>query len=358
MTTFFITGNLGYIGTVLAPYIKSQSPSSTIIGYDLGLFSISPLCLSSDHSVDIQYYGDVRDTTLLDSIFTNHHIDFVVHLAALSNDPMGNEFSELTNDINFLSTCRLADLASHSSVSSFVFASSCSVYGKGSDFPRCETDEMDPLTAYAKSKVNSENYLHSISSETNTCFTSLRFATACGYSPMYRLDLVLNEFIYDAFLTSTVNILSDGMPWRPLIDVLDMCKLLFWACVRESVTSYEVFNAGANQYNYQVKDIALAVNSFFNNSIDVSINPTARSDNRSYKVNFTKLDSIVDPIFKPSVNLASSINRVVSNLGDSMKNVSSSGNAPSLRRLVTLRNLLSSGIIDKSLSWVGHSVIL
>ena len=358
MTVFLVTGNLGYIGKVLTPYIKSQLPSAQIIGFDLGLFVSTPLYIPPDHSVDIQYSGDIRDTNLLDSIFYRHNIDCVIHLAALSNDPLGNEFSDLTQLINYRSTCHLADIASTHSASSFVFASSCSVYGKGSDFPRTESDTLDPLTAYAQSKVDSECYLESISCSSKTAFTSLRFATACGYSPMYRLDLVLNEFIFDAFISSSINILSDGTPWRPLIDVLDMCKLLFWSSISRTGNSYQVFNAGSNSYNYQVNDIASSVNTYFDNQIDVSVNPDAVSDSRSYQVDFSKLDSLIDPAYKPSLSLHKSISRVVLNLGDALRSISTIGDSSSLRRLVTLRKLISSGTIDQSLAWVNHSIIL
>ena len=175
---------------------------------------------------------------------------------------------------------------------------------------------------------------------------------------MYRLDLVLNEFIFDAFISSSINILSDGTPWRPLIDVLDMCKLLFWSSISRTGNSYQVFNAGSNSYNYQVNDIASSVNTYFDNQIDVSVNPDAVSDSRSYQVDFSKLDSLIDPAYKPSLSLHKSISRVVLNLGDALRSISTIGDSSSLRRLVTLRKLISSGTIDQSLAWVNHSIIL
>ena len=183
MATFLITGNLGYIGPVLTQYLKKNNHNSFVIGYDSGFFANSILssevpCISP--SVDIQVYGDIRDYARIKNIMAIFNVDHIVHLAAISNDPMGNEFGELTNSINYESSVYLGKLAIDTNVKSFVFASSCSVYGKGDDKPRVETDLVNPLTAYAKSKINTENDLkqYSQSSNSSTYVTCLRFSTA------------------------------------------------------------------------------------------------------------------------------------------------------------------------------------
>ena len=214
-----ITGNLGYVGSVLTKHLKHNFSNLEIIGFDRAFFShiISEDIISPELFVDIQYINDVR--SFPESLLRG--IDAVIHLAAISNDPMGNEFSEVTNDVNFLSTIDIATKAKRMGVSKFIFASSCSVYGFASELPKTEKDEVNPLSTYAKSKIDAERDLLELADE-NFTITCLRFATACGYSPRLRLDLVLNDFVASALSSGKINILSDGSPWRPLIDVNDI----------------------------------------------------------------------------------------------------------------------------------------
>ncbi|WP_339905946.1 SDR family oxidoreductase, partial [uncultured Cyclobacterium sp.] len=184
-----ITGNMGYIGPVLVNHLKKANPKSTIIGYDIGYFA---QCITSNGpfpevNVDQQVFGDVRNfpEKLLEGV------DTIVNLAAISNDPMGKKFEEFTLDINYRSCINLAKMAKKVGVKHFVFASSCSMYGAADDYPKTEEDSLNPLTAYARSKVMSENDLINLADE-NFIVTCLRFATACGFSPRLRLDLVLN----------------------------------------------------------------------------------------------------------------------------------------------------------------------
>src|SRR6185295_2373615 len=145
----------------------------------------------------------------------------IIHLAAISNDPMGNKFEKVTLDINHAATIALAEKAKKAGVKHFVFASSCSVYGFAEGGPRNEESPLDPLTAYARGKVQSEKDLKAMASK-NFAVTCLRFATACGMSERLRLDLVLNDFVASAIATGQILILSDGTPWRPLISVDNM----------------------------------------------------------------------------------------------------------------------------------------
>ena len=197
---------------------------------------------------------------------------------------MGNAYEKPTLDINFKAAIDIAKKAKGEGVKHFVFASSCSVYGSADTEPRTETSEVNPLTAYAKSKVYAENDLQPLADK-NFQITCLRFATACGYSDRLRLDLVLNDFVACAIADKKITILSDGTPWRPLIHVKDMARAMDWAIQRNEGGDYLIINTGSNEWNYQVKELAAAVQRFFTD-VEVNINVNAQPDKRSYKVNF------------------------------------------------------------------------
>ena len=174
-----ITGNMGYIGPCVVRQLRHSRPQAGLIGLDAGFFAS---CLTNSEvfpecRVDLQYFADVR--RLPDNVFQG--VDAVAHLAAISNDPMGNTFEEVTYEINHQATCALALEAKRAGVRSFVYASSCSIYGSADDRPRTEDSELAPLTAYAKSKVLSERGLEKLADK-DFRVTSLRFATACGMS--------------------------------------------------------------------------------------------------------------------------------------------------------------------------------
>jgi nucleoside-diphosphate-sugar epimerase len=224
-----ITGNLGYLGPCVTRQLRRTWPNARLSGIDTGYFTDCALDGSetAEHRIDQQFTADVRD--LPAGVFSN--IDAVVHLAALSNDPMGKTFEEITDDVNFRAGMEIARRAKKSGVKSFVFASSCSVYGSAEDTPRTEKSEINPLTAYARSKVALEFGLRTLAGRDFTV-TCLRFATACGMSPRLRLDLVLNDFVASAVSRGEIRVLSNGMPWRPLIHVRDMARAIEWAVAR------------------------------------------------------------------------------------------------------------------------------
>ena len=202
-----ITGNMGYVGPLVLRRLRESHPESTLIGYDIGYFAH---CLTGpsrfpESRADVQYFGDIRQVP--EKILQG--VDAIVHLCAISNDPMGAIFEDITLDINYRASIDLAVKAKRAGVKAFVFASSCSVYGFAEGGPRREEDELNPLTAYAKSKVSTELDLASLASESFTV-TCLRFATACGMSDRLRLDLVLNDFVAGALVSKCINILSDG----------------------------------------------------------------------------------------------------------------------------------------------------
>ncbi len=238
-------------------YLRARHPDATLHGFDNAYFAhclTGPPVLPERH-LDEQFYGDVRDVASLD--LTRY--DAVVQLAAISNDPMGNRFQAVTLDINQNTTVSLAQAAAAAGVKNFVFASSCSVYGIADGAARKETDPLNPITAYAKSKIGAERELAEI--DTGMVVTCLRFATACGMSDRLRLDLVLNDFVACALGQGQITVLSDGSPWRPLIDVADMARAIDWAIDRPASAGgrYLAINAGSDDRNYQVRDLANAV---------------------------------------------------------------------------------------------------
>ena len=214
-----ITGNMGYIGPCVVSHFRSCWPDAKLVGIDMGFFAscLTNVKILPECKVDVQYFADVRRI----SPDMLKDIDAIVHLAAISNDPMGNEFKNVTLDINYRASINLAKLAKSVGVKSFIFASSCSMYGAAEDKAKTENSSLNPLTAYAKSKVYTEKELEPLA-DNEFKVTSLRFSTACGMSDRLRLDLVLNDFVAGAVASKKITILSDGSPWRPLINIKDM----------------------------------------------------------------------------------------------------------------------------------------
>jgi len=344
----FITGNMGYIGPVLVETLKRIYPEIEIVGFDSGFFahSLSGANFNADKGVTVQHYGDVRDIRpeMLDGV------DAVIHLAGISNDPMGHEFESVTSQINHLASVHLAGMATKQKVKNFVFASSCSMYGSSGSGSRTEQDRTDPLTAYAKSKIATEESLKDISL-LDMNVTCLRFATACGWSPRLRLDLVLNDFVMSAMSTDEIKVLSDGSPWRPLIDVEDMSRAIAWATTRsyDNGGQFLSINVGSNKNNYQVIDLANMVATLLPD-VTIKTNPNALPDKRSYSVDFTLYETLA-PDFQPQVTLKQSIERLKSGL--SRMNVSNDGFDPSkYSRLHVLREHMSKHRMSSDLRWL------
>lgn len=299
-----ITGNMGYVGPVLVQHLRRSLPDAQIIGYDSGFFAhcLTGASALPERHLARQILGDVR--SLPDELFAG--LDAVVELAAVSNDPMGNRFEEVTSHINCRASVDIAGRALRAGVKRVVFASSCSMYGFAEGGPRREGDELNPLTAYAKSKVAAERALSAMD-PANAVITSLRFATACGMSDRLRLDLVLNDFVACAVSTRRITVLSDGTPWRPLIEVRDMARAIEWALTRapEQGGRYLAVNVGSARWNYQVKELANAVARAVPGT-EVSINTSAPPDKRSYKVDFSLFESLA-PQHQPRIGLDEAI---------------------------------------------------
>ncbi|MGI9545197.1 MAG: NAD-dependent epimerase/dehydratase family protein [Cyclobacteriaceae bacterium] len=340
-----ITGNLGYVGPGVVMELKTHIPGVTVEGYDIGYFAknITSLLVSPDIYLDTQYYGDVRDfpVKLLEGV------DAIVSLAAISNDPIGNQFEEATRSINFEANIALAEQAKKQGVTRFVFASSCSVYGSAEEARRKESSVLNPLTAYARSKIMSEEALKELAGP-DFQVTCLRFATACGMSDRLRLDLVLNDFVAGAVSSGTIDILSDGTPWRPLIHVKDMARAIRWALTKPVGHGGEFVsvNTGRNNWNYQVRDLAYAVQEMIP-GLEVRINKNAAPDNRSYQVNFDLFQELA-PDHQPVYDLKNT----VKDLLDGLRSIRF--NNPNFReshfmRLNIIRDLLANNILDRNL---------
>jgi nucleoside-diphosphate-sugar epimerase len=341
-----ITGNTGYIGPSVLQRFRQSRPGATLIGLDKGYFahcltnaSILPECRA-----DIQFFGDVRKVR--DEVLQG--VDAVVHLAAISNDPMGKIFEDVTYDINFRASVDLARQAKAAGAKSFVFASSCSVYGVADDTPRKETSQLNPLTAYAKSKIRTETELEKLADK-NFTVTCLRFATACGMSERLRLDLVVNDFVACAVTSKNITILSDGTPWRPLIHIRDMARAFDWAISRDAKHGqFLAVNVGSDGWNYQVKDLAEAVAKVVP-GVTVSINKSAPQDSRSYRVDFALYRKLA-PDHQPQVDLMTTIRELKAGLeamGFSDPNFRSS----KFMRLEVLKWLREKGLLDGNLEW-------
>jgi nucleoside-diphosphate-sugar epimerase len=341
-----ITGNLGYVGPSLVERLKESYPDAILTGLDTGFFAhcLTGVDILPDCKVHKQYFMDVRDISSEEL----EGIDVVIYLAAISNDPMGNQFELITNDINHKSCIEIAERAKAQGAKSFIFASSCSIYGFAEKEARSEISEVNPLTAYAKSKFYSEKNLEKLSDH-NFTVTCLRFATACGMSDRLRLDLVLNDFVAGGFTSKEINILSDGTPWRPLINVRDMAVAMDWAVQRKSEIggNFLVINAGSNNWNYQVKDLAEAVKIELGDVV-VKINPNAQPDKRSYNVNFDLFEKLA-PAYQPQCTLHSTIQGLIEGLGR-MNFSDTNYRDSSLIRLNILQKHIQNGVLDQSLN--------
>ena len=299
-----LTGNMGYVGPGVVQQLRQAFPGAELIGYDLGFFAH---CLTGaerlpESRLDRQEFGDVRQVPaeLLAGV------EAVVHLAAISNDPMGKAYEDVTMEVNHRAGIELARQAKAAGVRAFVFASSCSIYGMGGEDAKTETSGVNPLTAYARSKVASEQDLAPLADD-DFVVTCLRFATACGWSDRLRLDLVLNDFVASAVATGEITILSDGTPWRPLIHVRDMARAIEWAIGRPAAQggSFLAVNAGSDEWNYRVKELAEAVAAALPGT-RVSVNSAAAPDLRSYRVDFGLFQQLA-PDHQPQQSLAATI---------------------------------------------------
>jgi nucleoside-diphosphate-sugar epimerase len=291
----FATGHRGYIGAHLVDVLKRAGHEVT--GCDLDLFE------GCGWEPSVQPDRELRkDVRAIDARDLDGH-DCVMHLAALSNDPMGEIDAQLTYDVNRDASIRLARLAKQAGVPRFLFAGSCSVYGQGEKLDLDEDDPLNPLTAYARSKIETEAAVGALADH-DFSPSFLRNSTAYGHSPMLRIDLVVNNLLASALAYGEIRIQSDGTPWRPLIHCRDIARafLAFAEAPREAVHN-RALNVGANGENYQVRDVADQVQRLLPRA-RITYTGEVGADPRNYRVRFDRLSQAL-PGFRLEYNLAS-----------------------------------------------------
>ncbi len=339
-----VTGVEGYIGCLLAPWLQARGHE--LVGLDTGFYRDG--WLFSDQSLVPGFPRTInRDIRRIEAADLQG-VDAVVHLAELSNDPLGENDPDLTHQINHRASVRLAELAREAGVKRFVYTSSCSVYGvaDGAE-PMTETSPTNPQTAYAVCKTLVERDVSAMAGP-NFTPTFLRNATAYGASPRMRFDIVLNNLCGIAATTGKIVMTSDGTPWRPLVHVLDICEAI--ACALEAprdAVHGEVFNVGHDADNYQVREIAQIVADVYP-GCELSFGP-AGGDNRSYKVSFAKIHGQL-PGFRCSWDArkgAAQLRKVFDRIGMDAELFQ----ARPFTRLKQLKYLTSTGQLDPKLFW-------
>ncbi len=339
-----VTGTEGYLGCLVAPALIGRGHE--VVGVDTGYYRQGWLYNGASVSA-MTLNKDIRHITVEDL----EGVDAIVHMAELSNDPLGELLSEVTYTVNHLGSVRLAELAIAAGVERFVYMSSCSVYGVAEGTVD-ETSPINPQTAYADCKTLVERDLAKLASDTFSP-TFMRNATAFGASPRQRFDIVLNNLSGLAWTTKKIAMNSDGTPWRPLVHGLDIAKSIYCALeAPREVVHNETFNVGSNEQNYQVREIAETVGSEFP-GCEVSFGP-AGGDNRSYQVNFDKISSQL-PGFSCDWNAASGarqLHQVFAAISMDSETFTGRGHT----RLKQLEHLIATKQLDADLFWTTNEV--
>jgi nucleoside-diphosphate-sugar epimerase len=341
-----VTGNMGYVGPAVVGQLRKSYPDAFLAGLDAGYFAhcLTGCSAVPERDLDCQYFGDVRavPSSLLDGA------DAVVHLAAISNDPIGNAYDDITLEINHEATVRLASEARAAGARAFVFAGSCSIYGVSNDAVATEDSPARPLSRYAESKWLAEQGLRELANDTFNV-TSLRFGTACGMSDRLRLDVVLNDFVASAIATGTITILSDGTPWRPLIHVSDMARAMDWAIARGAEGgAFLAVNAGSDEWNYRVRELADEVARVIP-GVDVSVAGTGEPDRRSYRVSFERFRALA-PDHQPEVDIRAAIQGLKSGL-ERIQFANPEFRSSPFVRLFVLEELRERELLNDRLEW-------
>jgi nucleoside-diphosphate-sugar epimerase len=336
-----VTGTDGYIGTVLAPYLMDRGHEVT--GVDTGFHRIGWL-YNGVRKMPLTLTKDIRNLTEDDL----KGYEAVVHLAELSNDPVGQLAPNITFDINHKGTVALAQKAKKVGVKRFIYFSSCSVYGASATHASDENGATNPLTAYAECKLLVERDLKPMADE-RFCPTFLRNATAYGASPRQRFDLVVNSLCGHAWCNKLIKMDSDGTPWRPFVHILDISQAAALTLEADrKIVFNETFNVGDNSENYQVKDIAKTVAETFP-GCQLSIG-TRGDDKRDYRVNFDKINAKL-PGFKCKWNVKRGAEQLLK-IFQAIQMGKELFESPSHTRLKRIQQLIATKQIDKDFFWV------
>lgn len=336
-----VTGHNGYIGTVLTPMLLDGGHE--VVGLDTDLFAECTFGEEPAYEIS-EIHKDVRDVEAADL----EGVDVVMHLAGLSNDPLGDLNPELTYEINYRASVRLAELAKMVGVPRFIFSSSCSNYGAAGDAPLDENSPFNPVTPYGKSKVLVEQDVSKLADD-DFSPTFLRNATAYGVSPRLRFDLVLNNLMAWAYTTGQVYLKSDGTPWRPIVHIEDISRafIAVMNAPRELVHN-RAFNVGRTQDNYRIRELAEIVAETVPGS-RIEYAPGAGPDKRNYRVN---CDLILEtlPEFDPQWDArkgAQELYEAYQRVGLGEEDYE----GPRYKRLAHLQQLMKEGRVDDELRW-------
>jgi len=335
-----LTGSRGYIGTVMAPFLLKAGHDVTGIDTDLYRRSTFGPWKESIRTL-------VKDMRALEPADLRG-FDAVIHLAALSNDPLGDLNPQLTYDVNHLASVRLAALAKEAGVGRFVFASSCSNYGAAGDAPVNEESQLNPVTAYGESKVRVERDVIKLA-DGSFAPTFLRCATAYGVSPRLRFDVVLNNLVAWAFTSGKVLLRSDGSPWRPIVHIEDISRaFLAVLSVPAERVGGQAFNIGRNDQNYRIREIAEIVKETVP-GCEIAFADDAGPDKRNYRADFSKVARQL-PEFQPQWDARKGARE----LFDAYRAIGlklEDFEGPRFRRIDQLKQLLGSGNLAPDLRW-------
>lgn len=338
-----VTGNQGYIGSILTEELKKRAYE--VVGYDTGYYQ--GLELYEPAKPDVQIKKDIRDAIPKD--FENVYA--VIHLAALSNDPLGELNPDLTYDINFVGTMLLAKAVKEAGVKRFIYASSQSMYGRAQSDEELDEDASgkNPLTMYARTKWDAEEELKKMCDE-HFLVICFRPSTVFGPSPSFRADIVFNNLVASAYTTGRIEIKSDGTPWRPVVHIKDVCQAFLAGLeAPEELINCKSFNVGIEHGNYTVRELAEAAQRAVPGS-QVIFTGEHGKDARSYRVSFKRILSELKDYYKPQWNLESGGRELVE-FFDKVHFTEEKFRGRTCNRLQQIRHLLDANLLDQSLRW-------